>query len=279
MLIGEKMLILLLDEKKGKTPGNYKQFFRYAIPASIIEDLRILGRIKIESEGKKALIILTDDTPTNEPILDRMLTEIINFLKTGKPLKLVKYLKAVGNKQRKWREQLWTDLEIKGIIQNKKGKYFLLQNETKEKLKEEVKDVVGHKVEPDERQKALIGFFKHTRHLKMISKKSDRDKQWVNSFTKDCLVPKIFARNVLMPAALKKGGKALTVVTAATGQISYAGDKFSADVSGTRMPTKPKYTIRRSPGDAILDGVKKVKDKKFEKEYAARNNDNQSEEE
>jgi len=282
------MLILLLIEKKGKVPGKLKQFFRYGIPASIIEELRILGRIKIESEGKKAYIILIDDAPTNEPILDGILSEIINFHNTGGTLKLAKYLKILGNKKRKWQEQLWTDLEIKGIIRNKKGKYFLTQTEMKEKLEQEIKDVVGHKIEPDETQKAIIGFFKHTRQLRFVTKKSDRDKQWVNSLTKDCLVPKIFARHVLMPAAVKRVGKMVSIAGAAGGQISSAGSQFSSSVSGagknltsvtyggktwggiqakkTLKPSTFKSSgIGRSPGDSILKGVKKVKEKRSKK--------------
>jgi len=64
------------------------------IPASIIEELWILERLKIESEGKKVSIALSDDTPTGNPILDGIMFEIINIQKAGKTLKLVEFLKG-----------------------------------------------------------------------------------------------------------------------------------------------------------------------------------------
>jgi hypothetical protein len=141
MLIGEELLLLLLNEKKGKTPSNLKQFIKNGIPATIIEELRILGRIKVESEGKKANIILIDDTSTNEPILDTILSEIINFQNTGEQLNLVKYLRNLTDKKRKWEEKFWEDLENKGIIEIKKSKYFLKQLEEKNNLEKEIKQV------------------------------------------------------------------------------------------------------------------------------------------
>lgn len=284
------MLLLLLE--KGKVPSNLNQFFRYAIPASIIEELRILRRIRIESEGKKASIVLIDDTPTNKAILDGILSEIIYyFQETSEPLNLVKYLGSLGNKKRKWQEQLWTDLENKGIIQNKKDKYFLIQSETKEKLQMEIKNILGKKAQPDELQKAIIGFFKHTRQLRFISKKSDRDKEWVNSFTEDCLIPKIFARNVLMPAATKRAVKGTSIMQGLADQVTSASSQFSSSVSGTSQDFKDvrsigsinqktwggiqaEKTLRQdssvsssggSPGDLIVKGIKKVKEKKFDK--------------
>ena len=149
-----------MDEKKGKTPGNLKQFVRMVIPASIIEELRILGRINIESEGKNAYVVLTDDKPTENPILDGILFEIINFHNTGKTLKLVDFLKGLGGKNMKWQDQLWLGLENKGIIQTKKKNHFLMQSQMKEDLEKEIKDVLGNKKTPSERQKAIIGFFK-----------------------------------------------------------------------------------------------------------------------
>jgi len=278
------MLILLLE--KGKVPSNLSKFFRYAIPASIIEELRILGRIKIESEGKKASIILIDDTPTNEAILDGILSEILYYFQgKNESLNLVKYMRSLGNKKRKWQEQLWADLENKGIIQSKKGKYFLIQSETKEKFQMEVKDILGKKAQPDEQQKAIIGFFKHTRQLRFISKKSDRNKEWVKSITEDCLVPKIFARNVLMPAATKSAVKTTSIMTSMAGQVTSASSQFSSSVSGTTQDfkavrsigsTKQKTwggiqaekTLKQdfsssggSPGDLIVKGAKKVKEK------------------
>ena len=288
-MIGEEILLLLLNEKKGNTPSNLKQFVTNAIPATIIEELRILGKIKIKSEGKKAYIVLTNDTPTNEPILDSILSEIINFKEKGGTLNLVKYIRNLANKKRRWQDQLWTDLGNKGIIQNKKGKYFLIQTETKEKLEKEIKDVVGNKVKPDEHQKAIIGFFKHTRQLRMISKKSDRDKEWVKSLTEDCLVPKIFARHVLLPAAMKRAGKATSMMGTMSGQVSAASSQFASNVSSTSQNFKAVRSIGTSrqktwggiqaektlkqnfsggggsPGDLILKGAKKIKEKRSNK--------------
>lgn len=85
----------------------------------------------------------------------------------------------------KWQEQLCLDLENKGIIQDKKGKHFLTESKVKEELEKEIKEILGNKKEPSARLKAIIGFFKHTRQLRFISKEIGRDKQWVKIITED----------------------------------------------------------------------------------------------
>ncbi|MFX1501699.1 MAG: GPP34 family phosphoprotein [Promethearchaeota archaeon] len=293
MLIGEEILLLILDEKKGKMPSNLKQFIRYVLPASIVEELRILGKIKIDSEGKKALIVIIDDMPTSNPLLDIILHEITNILNKGKKLKLVDFLRGISGKKMYWEDKMWSNLENKGIIKAKKGKHFLIETNLKEELEKEVRDVLGNRKEPSKNLKAIIGFFKHTRQLRFISKKSRRDKDWVKNITEDCLVPKIFARHVLLPAAMKRTTKAISVMTAYSSQISNAGAQFESSVSGTAQDFRSVRSIGSnqqktwggiqaaktlngsksgvgsiiggSPGDAILKGVKKIIEKRSEK--------------
>ena len=148
---------------------------------------------------------------------------------------------------------------------------------------------MGNRAQPDEKQKAIIGFFKHTRGLRFISKKTDRDKDWVNKITEDCLVPKIFARHVLMPSAVKKTAKAVTVVSSAGAQISSAGAQFESSVSNTASDFKEVRSVGSpqqktwgglqaertlkggsstgdgTAGDLILKGAKKLKEKVSEK--------------
>jgi len=288
LLIGEEILLLLLKEKKGKTPGNLNLFIRNALPSTIIEELRIAGKVKIEGEGKKASIVLLDSNPTTIPILDGIFSQIINLQQSGQELNLVKFLKGMGGKKSKIGEAFWNNLEVKGVVKNQKGKHTLIKPEIKQNLEKEFLGILGNKIKPNEHQKALVGFFKWARQLRMVSKKSDRDKEWVNSFTEDLLVPKIFAKNVLLSAAMKRGAKGLDVVTSIGGQIQSAGAQFNRDVSNigsdftkvAGIGTSEKYAwgpskktgvtkqtgIGGSPGDAILKGVKKIVEKKKDKE-------------
>ena len=107
MLLGEEMLLLLLNERKNQLKKGTLDHsdLNYLLPATILEDLKMLGRITIESEGKKAYIILTDKTPTNNPLLDERLSDITVMHEQGKYFNLVKYLYAISHKKRKWQER------------------------------------------------------------------------------------------------------------------------------------------------------------------------------
>ena len=97
------MLILLLHDKKNQLKKGTLDHsdLNYLLPATILEDLQMLGRIKIESEGKEASIRLIDKSPTNNQLLDELLSDITAMHEQGQYFNLVKYLNAVGNKKRK----------------------------------------------------------------------------------------------------------------------------------------------------------------------------------
>ena len=269
MLLGEEILILLLNERKNKLKKGTLDHsdLNYLLPATILEDLKLLGRIKIESEGKKAFIILTDKTPTNNQLLDERLSEIAVLHEQGKYFNLVKYLNAVSHKKRKWQERFWRELENNGIIQNEKKKHVLLKPEVKEKLIDDISDTVGRIRDAGDRVKSLIAFYRYLpgAKVKSLISKFKPDKRWLNELTENQVIPKTVGKNVIVPARWKKAKKIINITSAVQAQVQYAGQKFSADVSGTSIPTVPKYTIRRSPGDSIVDSVEKLKEKKSEK--------------
>ena len=271
MLLGEEMLLLLLHERKNQLKKGTLDHsdLNYLLPATILEDLKLLGRIKIESEGKKAVIILIDKTPTNNQLLDERLSEIAVMHEQGKYFNLVKYLNALGHKKRKWQESFWTELENNGIIHNEKKKHVLLKPEVKEKLINDISDTVGRVRDAGDRVKSLIAFYKFLPGAKvksLISRDFKPDKDRINELTENQVIPRTVGKKVIVPARWKKAKKIINITSAVTAQINYAGQSFSADVSGTSRPTPPKYTIRRSPGDSIVEGAKKIKDKKIEKD-------------
>ena len=106
MLLGEEILLLLLNEKKDQLKKGTLDHsdLNYLLPATIIADLQMLGRIRIESEGKKAMIILIDKTATNNHLLDEHLSNIANLHEQGQHFNFVKYMQAVGHKKQKWQE-------------------------------------------------------------------------------------------------------------------------------------------------------------------------------
>ena len=304
------MLILLLNERKNQLKKGTLDHsdLNYLLPATILEDLKMLGRIKIESEGKKAYIILTDKTPTNNPLLDERLSDITVMHEQGKYFNLVKYLYAISHKKRKWQERFWRELENNGIIQNEKKKHVLVKPEVKEKLIDDISDTVGGIRDAGDRVKSLIAFYKYLPGAKvtsLISKKFNPDKRWLKELTETQVIPKTVGKDVIVPARWKKAKKIINITTAVQGQIQYAGNQFQKQVSGAAtdlqsvigiktqvldgkgMTTrvKPKSwgnlqsektlqqgnhdsgsAIGGTPGDLILKGVKKLKEKRSEKE-------------
>ena len=238
MLLGEEMLLLLLNERKNQLKKGTLDHsdLNYLLPATILEDLKMLGRIKIESEGKKASIILTDKIPTNNQLLDERLSEITDMHEQGNYFNLVKYLYAISHKKRYWQERFWLELENNGIIQNEKKKHVLVKPEVKEKLIDDISDTVGRIRDAGDRVKALIAFYRYLPGAKvkgLISKTIKIDKSWLDELTEKQVIPKTVGKNVIVPARWKKAGKIIKITSAVQGQISHAGRQFQTQVSGT----------------------------------------------
>ena len=303
------MLILLLHDKKNQLKKGTLDHsdLNYLLPATILEDLQMLGRIKIESEGKEASIRLIDKSPTNNQLLDELLSDITAMHEQGQYFNLVKYLNAVGNKKRKWQERFWEELEKNGIIQNNKKKHTLLKPEIKEKLINDISDTVGRIRDAGDHIKSLIAFYKYLSGAKvtsLISRSFKPDKSWINELTENQVIPKTAGKNVIVPARWKKAKKIIKITSAVQGQIQYAGEQFHSQVSGAATDfqsvigtktqvldgkgmmtrVKPKSwgdlqsektlkqgsydggsAIRGTPGDLILKGAKKLKEKRAEK--------------
>jgi hypothetical protein len=235
----------------------------------------MLGRIKIESEGKRAMIILIDKTATNNHLLDEHLSNIAHLHEQGQYFNFVKYIQAVGHKKQKWQERFWKELENNGIIQNEKKKHKLLKPEVKEKLVTDIADIVEHKRDASDHIKLLIAFYELLPGAKiksLISKKCDKD--WLKELTENQVIPRTVVKNVIVPARWKKAKKIITITSAVQAQVSYAGSQFGAQVSGTTAPSQDKLVrlsikgadkLYSAPEDSILEGAKKLKEKRSEK--------------
>ena len=83
MLLGEKFLLLPLNEKRGKLPlGGKGMSLKNVLPGTVFKDLRLKGKIDLkDSRGKKGSIhvVVIDKTPTNHPLLDEYLEIISNY--------------------------------------------------------------------------------------------------------------------------------------------------------------------------------------------------------
>jgi len=138
----------------------------------------------------------------------------------------------------------------------------------------------------------------------LVSRKFTPDKSWLNELTENQVIPKTVGKNVIVPARWKKAKKIISITTAVQGQIMGASSQFASQVSGTASDfqsvlgtkmnvidgkatmtsVKPKSwgdlqsekvlqkgisesgsPIGGSPGDAILKGIKKIKEKRSEK--------------
>ena len=123
--------------------------------------------------------------------------------------------------------------------------------------------------------KLLIAFYELLPGAKiksLISKKCDKD--WLKELTENQVIPRTVVKKVIVPARWKKAKKIITITSAVQAQVSYAGSSFGAQVSGTAAPSQDKLVrlsikgankLYDTPGDTLLEGAKKLKEKRSEK--------------
>ena len=254
------------------------------LPATVLEDLRIKGKIELKQEKKKIYFDPVDISPTGDSILDDILDIIKN---SSKKLEVKKWINTLSKKRSDLQALMWEDLEKLGIIENRKSKHILVKPEAKKKLIEELREVIVDGKEPDHQQFALLSFLGNTLNLKLVARRNERIKEYCKEISKNNIVAKIL-RKILVGKAQKFAKISMSVSSG----IQAAGTQFGSDVSTTvqdfkgvrsigstrqkswsgvqaartlRVGPKTLHSGDVAPGDLILKGAKKLKEKKSEK--------------
>jgi len=165
MLLAEKFMLLLINEKKEKIPGGWA-FGGKPIAAGIIVmsimDLVFKEKIILEKTGrKKAIIKIIDASPTGYNFLDTIFTKIKEFEKEKNVAKIVR--KFSKKESIDIINALFTQLDEQQIIKiespmkmGRSGRQVLEKPEIKRKVMQEIQSVVIENKEPDGELLSLI---------------------------------------------------------------------------------------------------------------------------
>ncbi|MFX1501698.1 MAG: GPP34 family phosphoprotein [Promethearchaeota archaeon] len=277
MLIGEQLLLLHLKDRGSIPMGGKGLSLKKVLPAAVLEDLRIMGKIEFNLRKKKIYFNLVDTSPTGNSILDSALEIIKN---TPKKFQVKKWIETLSKKMKHVEDQMWEDLEKQGVIENRKRKHVLVRPEVKEKLIEELKEVIIEGKELNGQQFGVLSILANTLNLKLVAKRSERNNKYCKEIKKSNIVAKIL-RQILVGKMQKIGSVAMGfahTVQASSQQLVSDVSGISSDFTNVTLGAKSWSEIHRdkvlrggkslvgnpiggSTGDALLKGVKGLKEK------------------
>jgi len=144
MLISERFLLLLLNDRKGKSHffANFDK--NLGLAGAMILDLGFKGKVSIS--GKKLRIL--DYHASGDPIIDKILVFLYN---TKKPLKLKRWLVKIARSYKKFSMCLYQRLENYGILTSglKANRYYFIKPEIKQSLLKQIKQGMIDDMNPD----------------------------------------------------------------------------------------------------------------------------------
>lgn len=218
MLLTKELLVLIPKESKGLLKwGKAKWFQRVILSTALLNDLLLYKKINLESKdyirrSKEPLpsvsidVVLIDNSSTGVPVLD----EIFNYIDKEDSNNFVRVIQRISlTKKNQLVEQLWNELELDGIVQNKKKKHYLVNKEYKDKLLQKIRKIVINKEEPDDHMKALLGFIRYEKTFlgwKRFFKRSELDRKWFKEITENQTIPKMLQRMIIAIKANKGSG-------------------------------------------------------------------------
>ncbi|MFC0629061.1 GOLPH3/VPS74 family protein [Kribbella deserti] len=112
MLIAEDLLLLLHDDTSGEAAAGSLSL-DYALAGAVLIELTLLGRLRVVAHETGDRLVVIDDSPTGDAVLDTRLA-----LLTGKPVKGkngVRPVRMVPKLAKDLRAELLNRLECKGI--------------------------------------------------------------------------------------------------------------------------------------------------------------------
>jgi len=174
MLIAEDLLLLATDDATGKLTVSSMQLDPGLAGAVLIE-LVVAGRVNLDGEGKGAKVVVIDDTPLGDPVLDVALQSLIEKgpLKPGQ---------AISRLAKGLRDRVNDQLAERGILRRESGKVLGLFPTTKWPAQDssyetgvqgQVAGALLKGLEPDGRTAAIISVLTAADMLKTVVEKPD----------------------------------------------------------------------------------------------------------
>lgn len=114
----EELYLLALDEEKGNLVPFARKEIAYPLAGTFLAELSLLGKIDL---GEKRRLIICDDTPTGDQLLDRALEQIKS---TEKPHKIGYWITLLGEEPKKLRQTIGENLAAKNILVQDEKRFF-----------------------------------------------------------------------------------------------------------------------------------------------------------
>ena len=169
MLIAEDLLLLATDDATGKSSISTVQLDP-ALAGAVLMELVVAGRIGLEGEGRKAQVVVIDETPLGDPTLDPAL----QTLSEKAPIRPVS---AIGKLGKGLRDRLYNGLQDRGILRRELGKVLGIFPTTRwpaadsrheDELRRDIADVLVLGQEPTARVAAIIAVLTAADMLKTV---------------------------------------------------------------------------------------------------------------
>ena len=174
----EEILLLLLDDKDGSFVPIVKSNLGCAIAGAVLMDLAFANRIDTDPES----LIVTDRTPTGNPILDPTLTKIAA---QGEPSNTRTWIRLISVEDSPAiREQALQSLVARGIVVQREARvmwafrarrYPTIDGNVEQEVKLRIGDVLLSDDIPDPRDVALIGLVDACDILRDIFRERDME--------------------------------------------------------------------------------------------------------
>ena len=171
----EELLLLALDDKKGKIIFSSSSALPYGLRGALLLELVLIK--KIDVINKKLVVV--DNSPTEDSLLNNALDIITNH----KQKKVKYWVSKLKSKMKQLRQDLLLGLMDKGIIEKRDEKILWLiptksyptKNPIPEnKVRSRIIDIVLHNKQADERSLMLISLINSCSLIKEVFKKEDR---------------------------------------------------------------------------------------------------------
>ena len=162
----EEILLLALHDEKGTV--HLGALFEQAAGGALLTELLLSGRLTVNGEKSKARVIVKDESPMGDPLLDECLERIAGDKKQRRPLEWVQKFITI----KRLRHRVGARLVEKGILMQKQDKVLLFfprtrypesdsrpENEILQRIRQAV---IGTSLKIEPRTIVLIALARHT---------------------------------------------------------------------------------------------------------------------
>jgi hypothetical protein len=175
--VAELFVILALNPEKGRVTLD-SIHFRYSLTGAIMMDYFAGEEFRVE--GKRVIPSLK----INDDAIHMLFAE--RMMKSSRNRKISYWIGRLTNKSRFIFSEMTKSLEKQGIIQIEQKKflnifpykrYWFVNKSVREKLIEEIRDILVRGRQPDKKQLMLLGVIEASRAYRLIAKESGEARQ------------------------------------------------------------------------------------------------------